>query len=214
MTSVSRPPLHEEAFDALQGPRASRRRLASFLLIRMVGALALLAACFAPQEILLFEEPTVFNQPPTIDLRTATPTRPVCLSGAVGDDVEQPTLRALVTDPNGAVGQPLEARWFIDYEPGATSTLSSVLTKPLFPLQLGEDFSYPPLELGPEIIRRLRLVSGIHQVEVVVSDGFDDQAQPRNRAPSLGDCGTLKGPCYVVSHKWTIEFLENAPCPD
>lgn len=187
------------------------------LVVRILlnGGLVLLgAACFAPQEIELFEEPTVFNQPPAIDLRTATPTRPTCISGAVDDEVEQPTLRALVTDPNGAVGQRLEARWFVDYEPGVTATLSSVMTKPLSPLQLGDEFSYPPLELGPEIIRRLRLTSGTHQVEVVVSDGFDDGAEPRNRAPRLGDCDGLTGPCYVTSHKWTVEFLENTPCPN
>lgn len=194
--------------------------MADFLLsVMKIAVLAALVApasagCFAPQEIMQFEEPLIFNQPPSIDIRTATPTRPTCISAAVPDDVEQPTLRALVTDPNGVAGQMLEARWFVDYEPDVPSSLSAVMTKPLSPLRLGDEFSYPPLELPPEIIRRLRLVSGIHQVEVVVSDGFDDSAPPRNRAPQLGDCGEFKGPCYVTSHKWTVEFLENAPCPD
>lgn len=194
--------------------------LANFLLqvmrITVLTAIATVigSGCFAPQEIAQFEEPLIFNQPPSIDIRTVSPTRPTCISTAVPDEVEQPTLRALVTDPNGAVGQTLEARWFVDYDPSVTGSLSAVMTKPLSPLQLGDEFSYPPMELPPEVLKRLRLVSGIHQVEVVVSDGFDDGAPPRNRAPSLDDCGGLKGPCYVTSHKWTVEFLENTPCPD
>ena len=173
-----------------------------------------LAACFAPQEIELFEDPTVYNQPPIIDVRTASPVRPTCISRAVDESVEQPTLRALVTDPNGGDGQRLEARWFVDYQPGVSRTLSAIGSQALPPLRLGDEFSYPPLELSADILLRFSLEAGLHQVEVVVSDGFDDGAEPRNRAPSLGNCSDLEGPCYVTSHKWIVELKDNSPCPE
>lgn len=164
-----------------------------------IGAFLAIAACLSPQDIEVDVAPVVVNVPPVFD-----PTKDVsprdassCVSTA-----DKPLLEFRISnlrDGNGHEGQQLQARWFVDYDQNANSTaIAKSDTLHPFP----DTDVYETARIDASFIHPAP--SDSHVLEVVVSDRFDDNGSPKNRA--------IPATSYAVTYRWTFVYKGDAPC--
>lgn len=157
--------------------------------------------CLAPQWIEGELPPT--NRPPSFDLSGVSPVEPiVCLSE---QEVPKEFRIDSLVDPDGLDNQILEVRWFLDYTPDTTSP-RQLLKERIIPLDAGSTRYEPPLLSSSHIPKAELLPLGsTHRLEVVISDGFDDETKP-----PLGRA--LLPTAYAVSHVWIVRYVGDNGC--
>ncbi len=181
-----------------------------------LAALLLLAGCPLPQSVPSVPPGSV--TPPRIveDVSRPSATSPT-LTTAGTTVLFEPTcpaapqaftVTATVADEN--FSEAVEYRWFVDYDPldplrhvprPGSGQLDPPSQKP-FTLRRVPDFSVAPASFG----------NGLHVLELVVSNGFDQRPEPDQSALPLPYRTPLTGTqnYEVQSHKWV--FVPVAGC--
>ena len=170
---------------------AARRVVAGLLLALLVG-------CLVPQAVVSEAPNEGANHPPVFDPASDVSPREavICVSSL------DPTPREFRLERlRDLDGEPLEARWFIDYESGFTAIQK---TETLVPAE-GEPV-YPAATFSSADIDPFHRTTGRpFALEVVVSDGFAaSDLAPRQRALIEG--------AYAASYRWTVLYRAGAPC--
>ncbi len=187
---------------ALVGFLLEAARVRAF--VRAAGSLAIACSlasfsCLSPQDIEVEVPPVKAHLPPTFDVtKDVTPNTPlVCVSSL---DPQATEFR--IDNVQDASGQPLSARWFIDYDGGFTAIQETADLTP----KAGDT-------LYQAAVFSSNLIDSVHQngrpffLDVVISDGFaDPPAEPINRAIAPG--------AFSITYRWSVEYLEGTPCPE
>lgn len=183
-------------------PRSTRRGLRVAMSAVLSSAVLFGASgCLAPQWI--EGELPATNQPMTYDESQVEPTAVnVCLS----DDSPFEFRLNAIEDPDGATGQKLRVRWFLDWTPettlprtvGLERELSTDAGATVYPAAVLKSDRIPKTDLGAP--------GTVHSLDVVISDGFDpdDTQAPAGRAVAEG--------AYSISHRWFFTYQGATGC--
>jgi len=159
---------------------------------------ALAGGCLVPQSV-VSEDPTEgTNHPPVFDPATDISPREAVICVSSLDPAPREFRLERLRDPDG---EPLEARWFIDYDSGFTAiqkteTLVPAEGEPVYPAATFSSIDIDPFH---------RTTGRPFALEVVISDGFAaSDLPPRQRALSEG--------AYAASYRWTVLYRAGAPC--
>jgi hypothetical protein len=189
---------------------------------RIARALAfaalVLAGCPIPQTVPEYPKGGSIT-PPRIVAETAVPSGTfLTVPSGCATSPTMPPFSAKIVDEN--VTEPVEARWFVDYDP-ASDARSSPLGLPVFvPTVDQPDPNSPKTERTVPPLTAFHpydfgsAVGSVHVLELVVSNGFDPTA---DTLPSLGGVPALPyrtplGGFETQVYRWVI-LLTNAPCP-
>ncbi len=169
-----------------------------------LGTLLSVTGCIAPQDVELYQPPTLARVPPVIDLTHVDPSAPhICVTSQGTPAVT--TFRANVLDTS--VSLSLEARWFLNYDPNNNPSTLIIAGDAInvTEVEKGAAFTYQPVTLTSDLLGLRSQSAGVYTLEVVISDSFDAAGvTPRNRAVKKGG--------YSTSYKWIIDYKGDSPC--